>query len=790
VGSKGNPKGSIVFVAESPGKEEVKAGMPLVGQAGKIFHTFVPDVNSPEGAEIYILNAMECYPRPNPRIKNEKSMNYATTCCRERLLAKVAEHPRKLIIAMGNSAVRSITGDYGLKITQIRGEVIPSSLASLGVFPIVHIAAIAKGTGSFRQWQDDIRLALQLAQTDYHPQQAYIKPTYQVVTTKAATATIIKKLLKTPRGLISCDIETAGFNPRSDRILSVHITPHPGKHVYTFTPKCIPWLKALLESKKIKWNYHNGKFDIKFFRLQYGINAHVDDDTMLMSYTLDETGGVHDLESVSSDHLASPNWKAMLDQYLPKKFASYEIIPTDVLHEYGSYDAGNTERLRSVLWPKIVAQPNLKQLYEDILIPAVDYLAEVETNGFTVDLKRLGENGVYFQAEQERILSDIADMCGHSVNPNSPPQMQQLLFNELHLPNIAKGSTAKEILDKLFIRTEHPIIPKIKEYRKATKAYGTYVKGLLDDIDPSTGRIHTTYNIHGTVTGRLSSSNPNMQNIPRLAQLRGQFVASPGHYLLEIDLSQAELRLLAALSQDPDLVRVYLTDGDLHNDLAIYLFGTRFTKEQRVKCKNVNFGIIYGITEYGLAEQMKVSVHEAREYLQGWYSKYRVAAEFIQTMRDAPRLGQTITTCFGRMKRHGLVTQENLRYLQNEAANFPEQSMASDITLRAGMEIFKTLIRWRVKIVNTIHDSIVMEVPQHKGPEGRRHILYKAAALTKKTMERIPLDYGINVIPFKADVEAGGVDLKHKDKDTGKMQRVEARWAYLKPLAIPQEYLQ
>jgi DNA polymerase-1 len=253
-----------------------------------------------------------------------------------------------------------------------------------------------------------------------------------------------------------------------------------------------------------------------------------------------------------------------------------------------------------------------------------------------------------------------------------------------------------------------------------------------------------------------------VQNPPRIAQIRGTFVAREGYCLVEIDYSQAELRSLAALSGDESLLRVYRGDGDLHTDLATFLYPGYAERasssdpslraqayEERVRCKNVNFGIMYGISAFGLMDQINDSREVAQKMLDGWYEKYEGAATFIRKCRATPRKNQNITTIFGRRKRHGLISRANLNFLQNEAANFPHQSIASDLTLHTAIQCWPTLLEWDVRIVNLIHDSLLLEVPIDKA------VQEKTIAYVCDTMRQVPIDWGIDAVPFVPDAEVG-----------------------------------
>ncbi len=760
VGSKGNPASPIVFVAESPGIEEVKKHTPLVGASGKLFHGFVPEdeENMP-----YILNAMEC--RPLSSLKGEAKMNQAAMCCRDHLLDKISMYPRRLIVAMGNAAVRSVTGNFGLKITQIRGRLIPNEMAELGVMPIVHIAALMRGTGSWRQWKQDITYAMELGNGgDPH---SHVPAKVITLYGPLSQEYVDGLFLRMGTGL-TCDIETSSLDHRLGRILSIGITPRSDLGIsYAFHPIHLPLLRRYLEDDSLSWCWHNGKFDVKFLR-RAGVQARVNDDTMLMSYTLDEMGGVHGLETVSGDVLDAPDYKYMIQPYLPNKQSSYELIPYSILTEYQAIDTSNTAQIREIYRKRVRRDPALEKLYTKTLLPASEMLAQVEANGICTDPERLEENEGYFQTMKADIGAEINEMIGYEINVGSPKQVKELLFRRMRFPNRSKGSTDEKTLLALQKKTEHPIFGLIMKHRKAVKMYGTYVKGLLKHVHEDS-RIYATFLIHGTRTGRLAARDPNLQNPPRDPQIRGTFIAAEGYELVEVDLSQAELRSLAALSGDPALCEVFLSGGSPHKDLAIHLFDgweERYAqyntdpgnplylpaKEEYTKCKNVNFGIIYGISPFGLADQIGDTKAVAEEMLNGWAKRYPVAKEFIEKCRATPVRNQIITTSFGRKKRVGLVSRGNLNFLQNEAANFPHQSISSDITLHAAIRCWKQLLAWDVRIVNLIHDALLMEVPiTHDN-----HIRNDAIAIVRHEMSQVPKDWGISQeIPFLSEGEVG-----------------------------------
>lgn len=763
-GTRGAVDAPIVFVGESPGMQEVRKGIPLVGPSGSIF-----DMNVPPDQQVYILNAVECMPKT--ALKDDDHMTVAMNCCHDNLIAKIAAHPRKLIVTMGNWATRSILGDLSLKITQVRGKIYPSKLAEVGVMPIIHMAALMRGTGSYRQWQRDVAYAIDLG--NGAPRKKYVE-SEAVFAEEDATQEQIDTYIEEARQQgnydeLVCDLETSSLKPKDGYILQIGISNGTNpKKSWIFGLGHAAQLKSHLENREIKWAYHNGKFDIKWLERQ-NINARVDDDTMLMSYTLDEEGGIHGLETVAGDLLEAPNYKDMLKPWLPNKQTSYSAVPYDVLGKYCAIDCGNTAQIRPILRERIRRDPMLEKLYTETLIPAVEYLARVELNGASVDMAVLDENDAFYTAELATHKATICKEVGYDINPGSPKQVKNMLYNELGYRDRYKGSTDVDTINKLMAIKPHIILTTLLAYRKAVKMHGTYIKGWRKHMSRLGSRIHCTYNIHGTRTGRLSSSKPNMQNIPRLARIRNQVVAAMDCELVEIDYSQAELRLLAALSEDPILCAIFINGGDPHTDLANVIYPgydqrvklatdtndsvlAAQCKEERTKCKNVNFGIIYGITKFGLCQQIKGTPAEAQSMLDQWFGRYIVAGAFINSCRNTPLNNQVITTCFGRKKRVGIVSPINIGFLQNEAANFPPQSIASDFTLHAGIRSWKQLEEWSCRIINTVHDSIIFEIPIRNDGGKIRH---KAITYVQENMQAVPHDYGIDQVPFITDVDIG-----------------------------------
>jgi DNA polymerase-1 len=361
--------------------------------------------------------------------------------------------------------------------------------------------------------------------------------------------------------------------------------------------------------------------------------------------------------------------------------------------------------------------------------------------------------------DPEKYANDVgAAKVPEYFNPGSPKQVKWLLYHphafRLRVPKGFEVNTAEPTLEAL---EKHPFIDALLEYRGLLKQKSTYVESNLERVQRYPDRrLHSTYLIHGTVTGRLSSRDPNNQNWPRVAKIRDAVQAPPGRMLFEADYSQAELRGLALLSQDEFLMEVYRTGRDLHDEVAKDFFpGWEFEpdeflkKEQRIRAKFVNFGIAYGRGEESIAKEFGISRQEARQYIERWFKRAHRAAAFLRHCRQTAASGGTLVTPFGRKRRFGLVTPENRHVVMNEASNFPIQSTASDLTIISAIRMDPYLEEYGAYVVNLVHDSILVE-----GPDDPELTPIICDIILRTMIETPTLTLGSNV-PFEADVKVG-----------------------------------
>ena len=726
VGTRGDPSSPLVIVGESPGAEEIRCKQPFIGPSGKLLYEVLP-----HSVPAFVTNAICCKP---PKDKTPKRLQEAITACRQRLLNEIGAYPHKVIIALGGAAAQALTGDYSLKITQVRGQIIASNLASCGIVLAVHPAFLLRGGGNLKQFKEDIKKALELLKTGRLKRlwrEPIIIPNYYQLITQCPKSR-----------LIAADIETSGFSPRKDRILSVGFADvmEPAK---VFITDNLDIVNRIIKCSSNHFIWHNGKFDISFLRAA-GIPAKVDEDTMLLSYALNEYGGMHDLEQKMFDLLGAPKYKNALDPYLPNKQTSYEVVPKDILWKYQAKDVCGTAMIYPILKEKVDRDPDLNKLYYKVLLPASELLTAMETRGLYVDDIRVAENEITLSSELLVKKQELRELIGWELNPNSPQQVAHFIYDQLRLRG-RNRSTSKETLRDM----SHPAIMKILEFRTISKVLGTYVRGAMKRKD-SDGRIRSTYLLHATTTGRLSSRNPNLQNIPRDPKLKGMFIAAPSYVYIEADYSQAELRSLAILSQDKFLCEIYTsTNRSLHKEVALQRFGEGYSSYQYIRAKAVNFGIVYGRTAKTISDEFHISIDEAQKDIDTWFERAPQAREFILMCRRAPLQGRVMTTCFGRKRRFQLVSNNNIHEVQNQAANFPHQSIASDCTLMSAVELDPILSKKGVLIVNLIHDSILVECLNDPG------LISWTKEIMNKVMIRKPIEWGLTLVPFKVDFTVG-----------------------------------
>jgi DNA polymerase-1 len=749
----------LAIVGEAPGTTEIVQKKPFVGASGKLLRQTLNKsgfTNEEIAQSVYITNSMLCRPPAGKPIST-----VAVDNCRGRLLEELNAAKPRVILALGNTSLHALTGNHKLKITQEQGRVVWSNLVpGVKIVPAFHPAKILRTPADYKTFHVAVSYAVSLARGGpiKHPG----KTNYIALKTPEEVLEAVEFLKN--YNLLVGDIETTGFSPIKNRILVLGICYEPGEVIIVPAP-FIKYLKPLFDSPNIKWVWHNGKFDTAFLR-RVGMKAMVHHDTILLHYCLNENTGTHDLEQLASLLLGAEDYKDSVKKYAPDKEKGYQDVPPHVLYPYLARDCDYTRKVFDILLPKVESDPNLKKLYYDLLLKASSFLQRVERNGLYLnneavenlkkmyleqlhDLRvRITECTAGLWNPEQYKAETKAKTASADFNASSPKQLAWLLYDRLMLkPKKAKGrSTAEEAVKEL--KGMHPVIELVLELRSVRKMLSTYVVGFKKRVDPD-GRVRTSYLIHGTATGRLSSRKPNVQNVPKEPVIRNIIKAAPGFRLMEADYKGAELRVLAELSRDKFLMDVFVAGRDLHDEVSIMLFGPNFTEAQRMRAKAVNFGIPYGRTAESIAEEHKIPVAEAQKMIDEWLRRALEAKAYLESCDEYVLKGILLVTPFGRYRRFGLVIGQTVEDQQREARNFRIQSIASDLTLISAMTMEKRIAEYGAKIINLVHDSILIEYPDDLS------LRAPIAKIVSEVMTKVPIEKLNAKVPFIADLKDG-----------------------------------
>jgi DNA polymerase-1 len=482
-------------------------------------------------------------------------------------------------------------------------------------------------------------------------------------------------------------------------------------------------LAPILENPRISKCGQNVKFDLLALHRRGQTVRGAIFDTMIASYVL-RADGQHDLDSLAQEYL---NYKTISYSELVgigKERVAIGEVPVEKVAEYSAQDADITLRLHDVLKQKL-QDSRMLRLCEDMEFPLLSVLAEMEQAGVALDTKFLSTMGKELELLLDNIVSDIHRMAGEKFNINSTQQLSAVLFDKLNLPVVRKTktgfSTDVGVLET--IRNEHPIVERLLEYRQLSKLKSTYVDALPKAINPRTGRVHTSFNQTGTTTGRLSSSDPNLQNIPMHTELgreiRKAFVAGrKDRVIMSADYSQIELRVMAHISQDEGLLEAFRQGEDIHATTAGKVFGVKpsqVTREMRRRAKEVNFGIMYGIGPFGLSSRLDISQAEAKETIARYFERFPKVNQYIFDTIARARHDGYVSTLLGRRRYLPEINSRNQTVRQNaerQAINMPIQGTAADMIKLAMIQIQKGIHESRLnsRMILQVHDELVFEV--------------------------------------------------------------------------------
>lgn len=750
IGAKGCIDAPLVIVGQGPGHDEIPAGIPFVGKSGQLLDRALRYAGL-DSTPTYFTNAINCLcDEPDKAL---------IVGCRDRLITEIASNPRKLIIALGGPALHSITDLWKLKISSVRGNVFETAWGPC--IATFHPAAILRGVADYRTFMADIMYAREVFTHGKRSPGETLWKTIQDRDLGVAT----ERIRSSP--YVACDIETTSLDPKDGRILCVGVSFSHGRTAI-FSEDQLPALCEALRDTVCIW--HNGKFDAAY--LQYrGFEVPVSHDTEMMHLALCETPGTHGLQPLARAYLGADDWKDETREVLGGKLnVSFSALPKEVLHKRLAQDADYTLQLFETLLIELENDPDAMRLYRGLLMPATRFLQRVESRGMLIDREAMDnlsksldldkENAIEIMKNEikkvtERKIRYSGDkfFTWETFNPNSPDQVGTVIYKVLGLRPILGGSLLRRFkwnTDKksVSLLPQVPFVLALMSYRSASKIKGTYVVGLMKKLWTD-GRLYTSMLLHGTETGRLSSRNPNLHNIPRDKRVKSLFRASPGHVLIEFDYSQAELRTLAHFSKDPNLMQIFIDGKDPHSETARHIYGHDPTDAERQIGKHCNFAIVYGSGPDTMSERFGMPLETARRIMNDLREAYSVAWAFLERCRSYPDHREPLVTPFGRKRRWGLVDNDNIVHLRLEAGNFPIQSVASDLNLISMIRADDQLAEWGARILNLVHDSGIVECPDDPDTIGR--VIDYVIGI----MEDTPRMFLNARVPFVADAKVG-----------------------------------
>ena len=572
-----------------------------------------------------------------------------------------------------------------------------------------------------------------------------VEARYETILDQARFDVWLEKLRQAP--LFAFDTETTGLDAQRAQLvgLSFAVQAHeaayvPLAHDYADAPRQLDRdsvllaLKPLLEDPAKAKVGQNAKYDINIFAncaiggdpLQ-GIHVRgVAHDTMLESYVLDSTATRHDMDSLALKYLGHTTITFQDVAGKGAKQLTFNQIPLELAGPYAAEDADITLRLHQALQGRLEKTPSVQPVLADIEIPLVPVLAKIERQGALVDAALLGIQSQELGVKMAQLEREAFEIAGEEFNLGSPKQLGVILYDKLGMPVLSKtakgqASTAEAVLAEL-AEQDYPLPKVLMQYRSLSKLKSTYTDRLPEQINPRTGRIHTSYQQAVAATGRLSSSDPNLQNIPiRTAEgrrIRQAFVASPGYRLLAADYSQIELRIMAHLAKDEGLLHAFRNDLDVHRATAAEVFGVDLaavTNDQRRSAKAINFGLIYGMSAFGLAKQIGVDRKQSQDYIDRYFARYPGVLAYMERTRAQAAEQGFVETLFGRRLYLPDINAKNQalrKGAERTAINAPMQGTAADIIKRAMVAVDTWLSESGLdaRVILQVHDELVLEV--------------------------------------------------------------------------------
>ncbi len=653
--------------------------------------------------------------------------------CADQIKGKIGENLRKALDQLPLSKqLTTIDCDIPLpcapeelKLNAVDQSELKSLLAELGFTSWLKILEQTADVGSGRD-----------AKAVESPQA--IDASYETILTEHDFERWLERLEKAD--LFAFDTETTSLDYSRAEVVGIsfaveagHAAYLPVAHDYPDAPEqldraaVLEKMRSLLENPNKAKLGQNLKYDANVLA-NHGIELRgIAHDTMLESYVLNSTATKHNMDDLAKKYLSYTTIHYEDVAGKGAKQIPFQEVPIEQAAPYAAEDADITLRLHEVLSEKLNQNPSLAQLYREIEIPLVEVLSRIERNGVLLDIEMLARQSQELAAQIASIEQHAHDLAGQVFNLGSPKQIQSIIYDKLNLPVLKKTPTGQPSTDESVLQelaVDYPLPRLILEHRTTSKLKSTYTDKLPQQVSPKTGRVHTSYHQAVAATGRLSSSDPNLQNIPirrpEGRRIRQAFIASPGYVLVAADYSQIELRIMAHLSGDAGLLAAFKQGQDIHSATAAEVFGVepeQVTADLRRSAKAINFGLIYGMSSFGLAQQLGLTRGQAQSYIDMYFARYPGVKAFMDTIRELAKTQGYVETLFGRRLYLPEINSRNparRQYAERTAINAPMQGTAADIIKRAMIACDDWLQKDSpdARMIMQVHDELVFEIAE------------------------------------------------------------------------------
>ena len=740
----------VMIVSEAPSYRKER-DVPFPGESGKILDQVLSELGIPR-SEIYFTHTVRCRPPENRKPRRSEIAE-----CKEHLRDEVKIVNPRYILLMGAVAAQYIYKQK-IRVSEVRGK-----FHNLKRTYMVTISpgAVVKDISKLPLFKNDVRRFMERAR-GIAAAKSPLK--VSIVKDAASFTDLYERIMQSE--YVSLDIETTSLSPWLGEIVSIGFGLDDGQFIVPLQHREGLWynspaaqqgvmdmLYAALRIKEVIC--HNGKFDTLWIKVKFGIDIQVAHDTMMMSHLLDENTP-NGLKYLAEVYLGAPNYDLTVEQ----KTGGASLA---TLANYNALDVYYTKELFNLFEPELKQDQRLYHFYRELIMPAVNVFRDIEFNGVYIDTSRLNETRIHLQSELADLQRQL-NQYKESINWNSTQQLAQFLFFDLGLDPLDKtpkgaNSTSESVLKRL----DHPAVKLILKYRESSKHLGTFVRSWTEKHVDS--RLHPSFKLHGTVTGRLSCAEPNLQQVPRDPKIRSLVTAPEGYTFVEADFSQIELRIAAILSEDPTMRDLFLSGEDIHLKTAravshedVSKLSPFEQKEWRKKAKAINFGFLYGMgarkfQEYARDKyEIDFTLEESAQIRERFFKTYPGLQPWYKKQERFVRLNSYVKGLTGRVRHLPLINSDD-DYEQHsairQAINSPVQGFASDMTIMSVIDISRMMPH--VKIVGTVHDSILMEIPNDMVEESLVYI--------KKIMESPPTLKKLGVthlpLPIKVDIKTG-----------------------------------